>query len=238
VLHVRVLVSRPSQSSTLHGKCWAARTATEAIITSSTLVIGCQHILRVLHHHNELGDAIHLHVILGHINAEGNHVKSMQTPAVGVREGDDVECCELRIEGICIFDVVVPHLVNNIMEELGNAMICCLVTGVVVKAGFMGSLRTNGDDHRGIVSDHLVVEWKPGWAYELGIAVVEFVVSSLGEDGHEGVYPIELILGDGFLDHKKVIIGRLPFKGGKESWASLKWQVIVLGIIVVWFIVN
>ncbi len=44
---------------------------------------------------------------------------------------------------------------------------------------------------------------------------------SLGEDGREGVYPIELIIGDhheegedGFLDCKKVIVSWFPFKGG------------------------
>jgi hypothetical protein len=48
------------------------------------------------------------------------------------------------LEGICIFEVVVPHLVvDNVTEELGNAMLCCIKTGIVVKARFMGSLHTN-----------------------------------------------------------------------------------------------
>jgi hypothetical protein len=39
-LQVRSTAGRPSQSSTLHGKCWAARTAAEAIIMSSTSAMG------------------------------------------------------------------------------------------------------------------------------------------------------------------------------------------------------
>jgi hypothetical protein len=49
-----------------------------------------------------------------------------------------------------------------------------------------------------------------------------------GEDGREGVYPIELIVGDhheegedGFPDCKNVMIGRLPFKGGGSSHGPL-----------------
>ena len=37
---VRSTAGRPSQSSTVRGKCWAARTAAEAIITSSTSAMG------------------------------------------------------------------------------------------------------------------------------------------------------------------------------------------------------
>jgi hypothetical protein len=36
-----------------------------------------RHFLRILHHDDELGDAIRLHVILRHISAEGDHVDSM-----------------------------------------------------------------------------------------------------------------------------------------------------------------
>ncbi len=54
--------------------------------------------------------------------------------------------------------------------------------------------------------------------------MVGFILGGLGEDGHEGVYPIELIIGDhhkegedGLPDCKKVIVGRLPFRGGEVS---------------------
>jgi hypothetical protein len=101
--------------------------------------------LGVLHHHDELGDAVCLNIILGHIGAEGNHIMSMQTPIVGVKEGDDVERRDLRIESIGVFEVVVQNLVDNVMEEFGHAMLGYLVTSIVIKAGFMGSLRTNTD---------------------------------------------------------------------------------------------
>jgi hypothetical protein len=75
--------------------------------------------------------------------------------------------------------------------------------------------------------------------------MIGLLIGGLGENSHEGVYPIELIIGDhheeggvGFPDCKKVIIGRLPFKGGKESWASLKRQVIMSGIMMDCLIVN
>ncbi len=38
--HIRDAARRPSQSSTSHGKCWAARTATDDIMMSSSLAIG------------------------------------------------------------------------------------------------------------------------------------------------------------------------------------------------------
>jgi hypothetical protein len=79
------------------------------------------------------------------------------------------------------------------------------------------------DNLCGVISNGLVIDRKPGWAYKRGIAMVGFVLGGLGEDDHcEGVYPIELIVGDhheegedGFPDCKKVIVGWLPFKGGE-----------------------
>ncbi len=85
-----------------------------------------------------MGDAIYLHVIFGLISAEGNHVKNMQIPAVGVEEGDDVKCRGLCIEGIGILEVIVPHLVDDITEELGNARLCCLETSVVIEGKIYG----------------------------------------------------------------------------------------------------
>jgi hypothetical protein len=180
--------------------------------------------LCVLHHDDELGDAIYRHLILGHISVEDNHIESMRTPTDGVEEGEDVKRCDLCTEGIGIFEIIAPHLVDDVMEELGNATLSRLVTDVVIEAGFMGSLNTNADDCCGIVGER-----KLGWAHELGIAVLGLVLGNLGEDGHEGVYPIELIVGDyheekddGFPDCKKVIIGQLPFKEGEEVLGLFK----------------
>jgi hypothetical protein len=77
--------------------------------------------------------------------------------------------------------------------------------------------------------------------YKFG-TMVGFVLDSLGEDGHEGVNLIQLVVGDDhvqwekdLLDGQEVIVRWLPFEGGKESWASLKRQVIASGIMLAYF---
>ncbi len=74
----------------------------------------------------------------------------------------------------------------------------------------MGGLRTNANDFRGIVSDHLIVEWETSRVYKFG-TMVGFVLDSLSEDGREGVNPVQLVVGDdheqwekGFLDASEV----------------------------------
>ena len=103
----------------------------------------------------------------------------------------------------------------------------------------MGSLCPNANDCHGFVGNRLVVEWEMGQVYKFG-TVVGFILDGLGEDGYEGVNLIQLVVGDdhekggkGLLDGKQVIVGQRPFEGGKESWASLKMKVIVLGVILV-----
>jgi hypothetical protein len=65
------------------------RTAAKAIITSSTSTIGMptrfDFFLRILHHDDELGDAICLHVILRHIGEEGDHVRACKPPLLAPR---------------------------------------------------------------------------------------------------------------------------------------------------------
>ncbi len=114
--------------------------------------------LCILHHDNELGNAIHLHVVLHHISAQSDHVKGMKPSAVGVKEGHDINGRDLCIEGVGIFQVVVANRIDNVVDKFGDALLGCLVTGVVIMSGFVGSLRMNANDHRGIVSNHLVVE--------------------------------------------------------------------------------
>jgi len=130
----------------------------------------------------------------------------MQPPTVGVKEGHDVNGRDLCVEGVGVFEVVVPNLIDDIAENLGHALLGRLVTGVVIEAGFVGSLCTNANDCCGIVSNCLVVEWEMGRAYKFG-TMVGFVLDSLGEDGCEEVNPIQLVIGDdheqwekGFLD--------------------------------------
>jgi hypothetical protein len=163
-------------------------------------------LLGILHHDNELGDAIHLHVVLHHIRAKQDHVEAMQPSAVGVEKGHDVDGRDLCVEGVNVFEVVVPNLTNNIAEKLGHALFGCLVTDVGIDSGFVGSLRTNANNCCGIVCDCLVVEWEMRRAYKFG-TMVGFVLDSLGEDGCEGVNSVQLVIEDdheqwekGFLD--------------------------------------
>jgi hypothetical protein len=63
----------------------------------------------------------------------------------------------------------------------------------------MGSLRTNANNCPGIVSNRLVVERKTSRTYKFG-TMVGYVHDGLGEDGHERVNSIQLVVGD---DHEQ-----------------------------------
>ncbi len=82
----------------------------------------------------------------------------MNPSTVGVKEGHDVDGRDLRVEGVGIFEIVVPNLINNAAEKHVHASFGRLVTGVVIELGFVGSLHTNANNCHGIVSDRLVVE--------------------------------------------------------------------------------
>jgi hypothetical protein len=107
---------------------------------------------------------------------------------------------------LAFFEVLVPNFINNVVEKLGLTLLGRLVTGVVIKLGFVGGLRMNANNCRGVISNCLVVEWEMSRAYKTG-TMVGFVLVSLGEDGCEGVNPVQLVVGDdheqwekGFLD--------------------------------------
>jgi hypothetical protein len=154
--------------------------------------------LCILHHDNELGDAIRLHVVLHHNSVQSDHVEGMKPSAVGVKEGHDVDGHDLCVESVGVFHVVVPNFINDGVEN-GHALLGRLVTGVLIKLGFVGSLRTNANDCRGIVSNSLVVELETSRAYKFG-TMVGFVLDSLSEDGRKGVNHIQLVVGD---DHEQ-----------------------------------
>jgi hypothetical protein len=109
--------------------------------------------LGILHHDNELGDAIRLNVVLSYVSAEGDHVNGMRPPAVGVKVGHDLKGCDLCVESLGILQVVVPNLVNDVVEEFGITTFGCFVAGIVVEAGFVGGLGGNTDDGRGVASN-------------------------------------------------------------------------------------
>jgi hypothetical protein len=144
-------------------------------------------LLSILHHDNELGDAICLDIVLGHVQAKGDHVDCMQPPAVGVKVGHDFKGRNLCVESLGILQVVVPNFVNDVVEEFGDAMFGCFVAGLVVKAGFVGSLGANTDASRGIIGNVPVIEGEVGRPDKLRGAMVGFVLGGLHEDGCEGM---------------------------------------------------
>ncbi len=99
-----------------------------------------------------------MHVVLHHVCAKQDHVKGMKPSTVDIKEGHDFDGHDLRVEGFGICEVFVPNLIDNVAEKLGHTSFSCLVTGVVIKLGFVGSLRTNANDCRGVVSICLVIE--------------------------------------------------------------------------------
>ncbi len=112
-----------------------------------------------LHHEDELGDAIHLHVVLYHVRAKQDHVKNMKPSAVGIEERHDVDGRDLHVEGVGVFEVIiVPNHIDDVAEKFGHTLFGCLVTDVVIKSGFVGSLCTNVNDCHGVICNHLVVE--------------------------------------------------------------------------------
>ena len=123
----------------------------------------------------------------------------MKLSTVGVEERHDVDSRDLRVEGVGVFEVVEPNLFNNVMEKLGHALFHHLVTGIVIKLGLVGSLCTNVNNCCGFVSNRLVGEWETSRVYKFG-TMVGFVLDSLGEDGCEGVNPVQLVIGD---DHEQ-----------------------------------
>jgi hypothetical protein len=84
----------------------------------------------------------------------------MKASAVGIKEGHDVNGRDLSVEGVVIFEVIVPNFINNMVEKLGHTLFGCLVTGVVIKLGFVGSLCTNASNCWAVISNHPVIEWE------------------------------------------------------------------------------
>jgi hypothetical protein len=151
--------------------------------------------LGILHHDNELGDAIRLHVVLHHISTQQDHVEGMKPSTVGIKEGHDVDGRDLCEEGVSVFEVILPNFIDGVVEKLGHALFGRLKTGAVIKLGFVGGLRTNANNCCGVISDCFVVEWEMSWANKFG-TMVGVVLDSLGEDGCERVNSIQLVVGD------------------------------------------
>ncbi len=111
----------------------------------------------------------------------------MQPPAVGIEVGHDLKGCELCVECLAVLQVVIPNLVNDISEELGDAMFCCLEAGIVAEVRFVGGLGPNTDNSCGILGNVPVVEGEAGRPDKPGATMVGFVLGGLCKDGREGM---------------------------------------------------
>jgi hypothetical protein len=99
----------------------------------------------------------------------------MKPSEAGIEEGHDVDGHDLHVNGVGVFQVLVPNFIDNVTEEFCQALLGRLKTGMVVESGFMGSLHTNANNRRGVFGNQLVVEWETGQTYKFG-TVVGFVL--------------------------------------------------------------
>ncbi len=123
-----------------------------------------------------------------HVSAEGDHVNGVKPPAVGVKEGHDLEGQNLSVEGVGVLEVVVPDFVNDVLEEFGSPTLGHLVTGKVIEAGFVGQFRTDANNPGGIVSDGANVE-RQADGMDKGGAMVGGIPCRICEEAHEGMDP-------------------------------------------------
>ena len=66
---------------------------------------------------------------------------------------------------------VVPDLIDHVAKKFCNATFGRFVTGVVIEAGFMGRLRTNSDDCRGVVGNVFIIERETDGTNKRGVAM-------------------------------------------------------------------
>ena len=133
--------------------------------------------------------------MLVHIGAEVDHVNGMEPPAVGVKEGHDLEGQHLSVEGVGILEVVVPDFVDGLSEKFGGPMLGRFVTGKVFKAGFMSQFQVDANDHGGIVGNGAVVERQANRTAKGG-AMVDGIPCRIREEARERMDSPEMIIGD------------------------------------------
>jgi hypothetical protein len=146
----------------------------------------------------------------------------VQAAAVGVEEGHDLDGRDLCLEGLGVFEIVVPDLNDHVAKEFRNATFGRFVTGVVIEAGFVGRLRTNSDDCRGVIGDVFIVEGKADGTNERGVAVFGFLLGGIREDSREQMDAVQLIIGDDheerqntLSDGEDIVVRWFPFERGK-----------------------
>ncbi len=153
-------------------------------------------ILHILQQDDVLGGVICLDVVLVHVGVEHNHVNGMKTPAVGIKEGHNLEGCDLCVESVSILQVIVPHLIYGIPEGLGGATFGRLLSGKVAKARLVGSLRMDTDSDGGIVGNGAVIEGQAGGANKCCIAMVGRIPHGIHENTCERMGPPQEIVGN------------------------------------------
>jgi hypothetical protein len=114
--------------------------------------------LCILQHDDVLGDAVSLCVVLVHARMQRQDIHGVEATAVQIEERHNFEGGNLRVERFGILEVVVPHLVDHIAEELSTAAFGCFVVVVVFEFGLVGCFRADADHSWGIIGDEFVVE--------------------------------------------------------------------------------
>ena len=121
-----------------------------------------------------------------------------------------------------VFEIIVPDLIDHVAKEFGNATFGRFVTGVVIEAGFVGRLRTNSDDCRGVISNVFIVEGKADGMNERGVAVFGLVLGGVREDSREHMDAVQLVIWDDheerqntLSDGEEVVVRWFPFERGK-----------------------
>ena len=153
-----------------------------------------------------------------HVCAEGYHVNRVEAPAVKIEESNDVQSRNLSVEGVGILQVVVPHLVHDVAEELGASTLGGFVVSKVFELGFVSCFRSDTDDGSGIVWDGTVIERETRRAYERRAPVGRGILGRVREESCQGMDSAHSIKWD---DHED---GQEHLSDGEEvviRWFSL-----------------
>jgi hypothetical protein len=65
----------------------------------------------ILHHDNELGDTICLHVVLHHVHAKQDHVEGMKPSAVGVK---DIRSSTMSLTTLILCQIVLKFMIEGL----------------------------------------------------------------------------------------------------------------------------
>ena len=124
-------------------------------------------------------------VVLVYVCVEQDHVDGVKPSAAGIQIQDDIEGCFLCVEGVSIFEVIVPDLIDGFTKELSSALFSRFVAGKVIQAGLVSSLCSNMEDRGSIVQDGAVVERESSWPAEGLATVLVRVLHGICDNGLE-----------------------------------------------------